>query len=81
MLTNDDTLMLLSRMIADVCTLIILTNNGTLMPLPRMLANDDTLMLLPRMLTDTGCLLISVACFGVNNFVIFWNLRAEILNT
>ena len=30
---------------------------------------------------NTGCLLISVACFGVNNFVIFWNLRAEILNT
>ena len=29
----------------------------------------------------TGCLLISVACLGINNLVIFWSLRAEILKT
>ena len=28
---------------------------------------------------DTGCLLISVACLGINNLMIFWSLRAEIL--
>ena len=27
----------------------------------------------------TGCLLISVACLGINNLMIFWSLRAEIL--
>ena len=30
---------------------------------------------------NTGCLLISVACLGINNLMIFWSLRAEILNT
>ena len=29
----------------------------------------------------TGCLLISVACLGIYNLLIFWSLRAEILNT
>ena len=29
--------------------------------------------------TNTGCLLISVACLGINNLMIFWSLRAEIL--
>ena len=28
---------------------------------------------------NTGCLLISVACLGINNLMIFWSLRAEIL--
>ena len=27
----------------------------------------------------TGCLLISGACLGINNLMIFWSLRAEIL--
>ena len=29
----------------------------------------------------TGCLLISVACLGIYNLLIFWSLRAEILST
>ena len=29
----------------------------------------------------TGCLLISGACLGIYNLLIFWSLRAEILNT
>ena len=30
---------------------------------------------------DTGCLLISVPCLGINNLIILWFLRAEILIT
>ena len=29
----------------------------------------------------TWCLLISVACLGIYNLLIFWSLRAEILST
>ena len=32
------------------------------------------------LLTCTGCLLISGACFGTYNLLIFWSLRAEILS-
>ena len=34
-----------------------------------------------QLLHHTGCLLISVACLGIYNLLIFWSLRAEILST
>ena len=52
-------------------------------------SNDDQRVQYKRMMKMikvcfvccTGCLLISVACLGINNLVIFWSLRAEILKT
>jgi len=64
----------------------------TLLPPPYRLGAVDTQLISPvflpfdiakdRKITDnTGCLLISGACLSIHNLVIFWCLRAEILNT